>query len=49
MLRQKIGRLTRKILEIFREKELLKHHLHFFLGFYYFIRPNQGLIKKVGI
>ena len=45
-IRQQNGRLQRKTLQFSKEKELLYHQLHLFLGYYHFIRPHKGLRVK---
>lgn len=42
-LRQQNGRLQRKTFQFSKEKELLYAQMHFFLGYYHFIRPHKGL------
>lgn len=45
-LRQQNGRLQRKTLQFSKEKELLYHQMHLFLGYYHFIRPHGGLRQE---
>ena len=38
-----MGRLQRKTFQFSKEKELLYAQMHFFLGYYHFIRSHKGL------
>lgn len=48
-IRQQNGRFQRKTLQFSKERELLVHQLHLFLGYYHFIRPHQSLRMRSGI